>query len=83
MSRSPRDIADAKAQQRLIVLTALRFSGLALVMFGFAIVRGRIDLPWAVGAVLAVVGMLEFFFLPRFVARRWNARDDTGGQRRR
>lgn len=76
MSRSPREIADAQARQRLIVLTAMRFSGIALVMAGFAIVRGLIDLPWAVGAVLAVVGMLEFFFLPRFIARRWNAGDN-------
>lgn len=79
MSRSPREIADAQARQRLIILTALRFSGIALVMAGFAIVRGVIDLPWAVGAVFAVVGMLEFFFLPRFIARRWNAGD---GKRR-
>jgi hypothetical protein len=36
-----------------------------------------IDLPWAAGAMLAVVGMLEFFFLPRLIARRWKAGDDT------
>lgn len=76
MSRSQREIADTQARQRLVVLTVLRFGGIALVMAGFAIVRGLIDLPWAVGAVLAVVGMLEFFFLPRFIARRWNAGDD-------
>jgi hypothetical protein len=75
MNRSSREAAEALARQRLIILTALRFSGIALVMFGFAIVRGVIDLPWAVGAVLAVTGMLEFFFLPRFIARRWNGTD--------
>jgi hypothetical protein len=76
MSRSEREAAEALARQRLIILSALRFSGIALVMLGFAIVRKVIDLPWAVGAVLAVVGALEFFFLPRFIARRWNAGDD-------
>jgi hypothetical protein len=76
MSRSDREIAEAKARQRFIILNALRFSGIALIMLGFAIVRRVIDLPWAVGAVLAVVGLLEFFFLPRFVARAWNAGDD-------
>jgi membrane protein YdbS with pleckstrin-like domain len=76
MSRSNREVATALARQRLIILSALRFSGIALVMLGFAIVRKVIDLPWAVGAVLAVVGVLEFFFLPRFIARRWNAGDD-------
>jgi hypothetical protein len=79
MSRSEREAAEALARQRLIILNAMRFSGIALVMLGFAIVRKVIDLPWTVGAVLAVVGMLEFFFLPRFIARRWNA----GGDKRR
>ncbi|WP_086616613.1 hypothetical protein [Erythrobacter tepidarius] len=79
MNPSQRATADAQARQRLLVLTALRFSGIALVMVGFAIVRGLIALPWAVGALLAVAGILEFFFLPRFIARRWTA----GGRQRR
>lgn len=76
MNRTDREAAEALARQRLIILSALRFSGIALVMLGFAIVRKVIDLPWVVGAVLAVVGMLEFFFLPRFIARRWNPEND-------
>lgn len=76
MSRPPREADEALAKQRLIILTAIRFSGIALVLLGFAIVRQVIDLPWAVGTVFAVAGMLEFFFLPRFIARRWNAGDD-------
>lgn len=75
MSRPSREADEALAKQRLIILTAIRFSGIALVLLGFAIVRQVIDLPWAVGAVFAVVGMLEFFFLPRFIARRWNGTD--------
>lgn len=75
MSRPPREADEALAKQRLIILTAIRFSGIALVLLGFAIVRKVIDLPWAVGAVFAVVGMLEFFFLPRLIARRWNGTD--------
>lgn len=75
MSRPPREADEALAKQRLIILTAIRFSGIALVLLGFAIVRQVIDLPWAVGAVFAVAGMLEFFFLPRFIARRWNGTD--------
>lgn len=83
MNRPTREDAEALARQRLIVLNALRLSGIVLVMLGFAIVRKVIDLPWAVGALLAVVGMLEFFFLPRLVARRWNAGDDAGDKGRR
>lgn len=76
MSRPSREAAEALARQRYIILNALRFSGIALVMLGIAIARGLIDLPWAAGAVIAVIGLLEFFFLPRFIARRWNAGDD-------
>lgn len=79
MSRSAHEAAEALARQRLIILTLVRFSAIAMVMLGFAIVRKVIDLPWELGAVLAVAGMLEFFFLPRFIARRWNA----GGDQRR
>lgn len=77
MSRSDRDIAEARARNGFIMINLVRFSGVALVMLGFAIVRGVIDLPYAVGAVIAVAGFFEVFFLPRFIARRWNAGDRT------
>ena len=77
MSRSERDIAEARARNGFIIINLVRFSGVALVMLGFAIVRGVIDLPYAVGAVIAVAGFFEVFFLPRFIARRWNAGDRT------
>ncbi|NBB25561.1 hypothetical protein [Porphyrobacter sp. SLTP] len=77
MSRSDRDLAEARARNGFIIINLVRFSGVALVMLGFAIVRGVIDLPYAVGAVIAVAGFFEVFFLPRFIARRWNAGDRT------
>lgn len=77
MNRQSREAAERQVRQRFIILNALRFSGIVMVMFGFAIVRGLIDLPWALGAGLAVIGMLEFFFLPRFIARSWNAGDGS------
>jgi hypothetical protein len=75
MTRSPHEAAEAEARQRYIILNAARFSGIALVMLGLAIARGLLPLPWLVGAVLAVAGLLEFFFLPRVIARRWKASD--------
>ncbi|GAA0755066.1 membrane protein YdbS with pleckstrin-like domain [Erythromicrobium ramosum] len=77
MSRSDRDLAEARARNGFIIINLVRFSGVALVMLGFAIVRGVIDLPYAVGAIIAVAGFFEVFFLPRFIARRWNAGDRT------
>jgi hypothetical protein len=75
MSQSPRKAAEARARMGFILITAVRFGGVALVMLGLAIVHGLIDLPWAAGAALAVAGFLEVFFLPRFIARAWNAKN--------
>jgi hypothetical protein len=72
---SNREAEEARARSGFIIITALRFGGVAMVMLGFAIVRGIIDLPYAVGAVIAVLGFFEIFFLPRVIARRWNAGD--------
>ncbi|RNJ63789.1 MAG: hypothetical protein EDM03_05270 [Porphyrobacter sp. IPPAS B-1204] len=83
MSKSKRDIADARARTGFIIINVVRFGGVAMVMLGFAILRGVIDLPYAVGAIIAVMGFVEVFFLPRFIARAWNARDDAGDQGRR
>ncbi len=77
MSQSKREIAEARARTGFIIITMMRFGGVAMVMLGFAIVRGAIDLPYAVGAIIAVLGFIEIFFLPRFIARRFKARDDT------
>lgn len=78
MTRSDRELADARARTGFIIITLVRFGGVAMVMLGFAIVRGVIDLPYAVGAVLAVAGFFEIFFLPRFIARRFR---DEGPRR--
>jgi hypothetical protein len=75
MTMSNREAEEARARTGFIIITAVRFGGVAMVMLGFAIVRGIIDLPYAVGAVIAVLGFFEIFFLPRVIARRWNAGD--------
>ncbi len=75
MSRSEREAAEARARTGFIIITAARFGGVAMVMLGFAIIRKVIDLPYAVGAIIAVAGFFEIFFLPRFIARAWGAGD--------
>lgn len=68
-----REAEDARARTGFILITAVRFSGIALIMLGFAIAERVIDLPWIVGVVLALAGFIDFFFVPRLIARRWNA----------
>jgi hypothetical protein len=68
-----REAEEARARTGFIIITAARFSGIVLIMLGFAIAERLIDLPWIVGAVLALAGFIDFFFVPRLIARRWNA----------
>lgn len=79
MNRSPREIEEARARTGFLVITAVRFSGVALILLGFAIVQGVIDMPWIAGVIVAVAGFIDFFFVPRFVARAWKARDGREG----
>lgn len=76
MTPSPRETQDARARTGFLIITAARFGGIAMIMLGFAITGKVIDLPWIIGAVLAVAGFFEFFFLPRVIARHF--RDGTG-----
>jgi hypothetical protein len=75
MSRAEDEV---RARQRYLVLNAVRVSGLGLVLLGIVIARGVLpfDVPWVVGAVIAVVGLVEFFFLPPLIARRWKSESD-------
>lgn len=75
MTRSTREGAEVRARSGFIVITAARFGGVAMVMSGFAIVRRIIDLPYALGAFIAVAGFFAIFFLPRFISRAWKAGD--------
>jgi membrane protein YdbS with pleckstrin-like domain len=75
MSQSPREAAEAQARSRFIIITVLRFAGVGLVMLGFAIIGGVIDLPRAVGAVLVLVGVADIFVMPLVLVRSWKAAD--------
>lgn len=77
MSQSPREIAEAQARQRYIIMNLARVGGIALVLVGLAMARHAAPLSpeWIFGAALAVMGLIEFFFLPRMIVRRWKAGD--------
>jgi hypothetical protein len=72
MSLSPREQQDARDRQRFIIMNVARLGGLALLLLGIAITQGVFDLPFALGAVLAVIGVTDFFVLPLVLARAWN-----------
>ena len=66
MSRDP-------AAPRFFVLVLTRFVGAALTMAGVVISAGNSDYPQWLGYVLAAIGMVSFFFVPKFLARRWRS----------
>ncbi len=61
------------AAKRFWLLQAVRLSGMAMVVFGAMILAGTLAAPAALGVVLLVGGMLEFFFLPAILARKWKS----------
>lgn len=68
----PQD-TDALAKRRYFAMNALRIGSLGAVILGIAIARAVVDLPYALGVALAVVGLVGFFFGPRLLARRWKS----------
>jgi len=71
MTDQPTEQTEALAKQRFMLLNVVRLMGLAMVLVGIAITQGAIDLPFAVGVVLAIFGLLEFFLMPNIIAKSW------------
>jgi hypothetical protein len=61
------------AKQRFVVLNLVRLGGLVFVMLGIAITNGAFDLPAPIGWVVAIAGLIEFFFLPPMLAKKWRS----------
>lgn len=68
------------AAGRFFALQAVRLSGAIMVLLGVMIGTGRApsflgSVPQELGFVLAVLGMAEFFYVPRLLARKWRTPD--------
>ncbi len=73
-----RQADEAKAKRRFLLINLMRVTGVAMMLFGIAIVQRLIDLPAIAGYVLIVLGFGEAFVTPQILARMWrsNRRDD-------
>lgn len=68
------------AMARYFALQMVRASGAVLVLLGVLIQAGKgpaflSGLPPLAGIVLAMAGLIDFFFLPRILSRRWRTPD--------
>ena len=66
---------DDLAKQRFFMLSAIRLVSIAMIVVGLLALSGKIAMPRPAGAALAVFGLLEFLFLPLFLARQWKTPD--------
>ena len=69
---------DDTARQRLLLYTLVRFAGLLIFFFGIAIIytnlAGQGGWP-QLGAIFAILGVLEAVLAPRLLKRSWDRRD--------
>lgn len=66
---------DARARNRWAALQAARLAGVALVILGILITQGiwgfGAERGRLVGYAVIVIGLIDLFVLPQFLARRW------------
>jgi membrane protein implicated in regulation of membrane protease activity len=69
---------DDVAKQRLLLYSLVRFGGLAIFFLGIAIIYTNLLRPggWPqVGAIVAILGVIDAFFAPRLLKRAWDEQD--------
>ena len=71
---------DDVARQRLLVYTFVRFVGLAIFFLGIAIIYTNLVRPggWPqLGAIIAIVGVIDSVLAPRLLKRAWDKGDQA------
>jgi len=69
------------AKRRLLLYSLTRLGGLAIFFLGVAIIYSNLVRPggWPqLGAVVAILGVLDAFLAPRLLKRAWDEKDRQG-----
>ena len=72
---------DARARNRLLAYTLVRFGGLLIFFLGLAIMFSDLVRPggWPqVGAIVAIMGVIDAMFAPLLLKRAWDEKDRLG-----
>jgi hypothetical protein len=75
-------VDDDKARQRLLLYSVARLGGLAIFFLGVAIIYTDLVRPggWPqVGAVVAIMGVVDAMFVPRILKKAWDEKDSRDG----
>jgi membrane protein implicated in regulation of membrane protease activity len=69
---------DQTAQKRLLLYSLVRAGGLAIFFLGIAIIYTNLLRPggWPqIGAIVAILGVIDALFAPRLLKRAWDEQD--------
>ncbi len=68
-------MTEEQAKQRFMILNLVRLVSIGIMAIGVAIIAGKIDVPEAVGYILLVVGLIDYFIMPVIMKRAWKKSD--------
>jgi membrane protein implicated in regulation of membrane protease activity len=72
---------DDTAKRRLLLYGLVRLGGLAIFFLGIAIIYTNLVRPggWPqLGAVIAIIGVIDAMLVPRLIKRGWDRQDQDG-----
>ena len=74
---------DTRARNRLIAYTAVRFGGVAIFFLGVATIYTNLVRHggWPqLGAIVAILGVIDAMLAPRILKRAWDRQDEEQGK---
>jgi hypothetical protein len=74
---------DIQARNRLLAYTGARFGGLAIFLLGIAIIYTNLlrHGGWPqVGAIVAILGVIDALFAPRLLKKAWDDQDSAANR---
>jgi membrane protein implicated in regulation of membrane protease activity len=72
---------DDTAKRRLLLYGLVRLGGLAIFFLGIAIIYTNLVRPggWPqLGAIIAIIGVIDAMLVPRLIKRGWDRQDQDG-----
>lgn len=68
---------DELAKKRFLALNLIRIFAVLMVLVGLLFALDKVEIPQPprhlIGMALIIVGLLDFFFVPGMIAKRWRS----------
>ncbi len=73
-------MTELQAKRRFLLLSLIRAVAIATVMFGVAIIAGKTGAAEPVGAGFLIIGAINFFVIPWWLKKVWQAQGQEPDQ---